>query len=521
MRGRDGTPDGSTHRPPEVFDPLQYLSAFVRRSERLFMLVVGEPGAGKSSLLASLIPRLPDPKSFLAYTLPADPRESEGQAADASQEVALLLLHPNWVGQAPSPNPPEPASPPLLAFTAADRQPESSPSRRASDGFARISGPPGTSLLVDSWDRTSERNFRTLAARDAVVEKLTVSLASWTSTQTEILSGSQRYVLCVDSGRARRLLSLADLVVVLHEETAGGMRLRVASIPKVRGEPPAAADHLYTLTDGRFRFLSGLPPELSPEAGPVDPDPTPMEASIWPGSSAFAQAFGRLRFGGATGVMLSQNCPDSLPNVLAAPLAIHVLRSGGRVVWIPAPSVRPSRVLRLLAPFVPPDWMRERLRLLSASREERAQSELDRVLLPLRREPRGGDKLRTDDATGIGPHFPDAYRFLRDKPESALSVLILSLDGVRSTVTAAGSSFDNVTAPVVLGAYTRLTGFHLFGYGDATDPAVPYVRSAVDRLLEADIVHGRPVVAGIRPKTSAYAFDWTEPDGRYRLVPVT
>jgi KaiC/GvpD/RAD55 family RecA-like ATPase len=519
VSGPGETREGSGPAPATAFDLLDYIAGFLNRPKAAFLAILGEPGSGKSTLLRAVLPRVDALKAFVAYTSAPSATTDPGGEHRSNQEVAVLLIHPDWSRLPPGSAQGESSASSPLALAPADHRPAQSLARPLADVFAHMEGASRGVIVVDSWDRTTEELFRSWGGPESVEERFTSSLVSWATIQSAVLSSSLRFVLCTVAEQAAQMRSVADMVVILHEETFGGMRLRVASIPKVRGTPPPVPDHLYSLTGGSFRPFPALPRGFLPEVGPVDPDPDTNDESIWPGSTSYAAAFGRLRYGAVTGILLTADVPVRVPQTIAVPIAVATLRAGGRVGWIPAPSVRPSMILGLLRGLVPPDWMRDRLRILSAGREERGNAEFDRVILPLRREPGEAREHRPADAPGVGPTFPEMHRFLRYPPGPAPSVLILSLGGVRAAATAAGTSFDSASAPAVLGAYTRLPRFHLFGYGDSSDPAVPFVGPAVDTLLELGIAHGRAVMAGVRPKTAPFVLDWAESDGKYELAP--
>ncbi len=495
----------------EEVDLLNYLGDFLKSADRpRFLLITGAVGMGKSSLLRALLPFVPGPKFFVGYLpIPAAPGTVGG-----AHDVALLVADPQLEQTAGS-SPEDPGTEQAGGPPSAEASILPAPLRESLD---RLGG--HGVVFVDSWDRGSDGFFRAQVRSPQGVRTLTAPANSIGAMQVSILSTPVHLVIAMTPEASAPLTSTADAVVELHETTRQGARLRIATTSKARGvHYPFNPDYLYTLEEGRFRALPNLPKGFRPPVGPPDPDPDERATTLWPGSESYAQAFGRMRSGGFTGLAMSNDCPDTLPHVLAVPLTIHALRSGGRVVWIPAPSVRPSRIIGQITNHVPADWIRERLRFVSASGDDPGLGELRSCILPLRRDV-SGDDMRTANAPGVPPIFPDAHRFLRDHPPSTPALYVLSIDGLRAAADAAEIPLDTATIPVVFGTYARIAGFHGFGFGRSEDPLVAQLRSTIDTLLQSEMVFGRPVIYGVRPSTRAYLIDWVAPDQRYTLVPV-
>ncbi|HEV2167105.1 MAG TPA: hypothetical protein VGS23_09070 [Thermoplasmata archaeon] len=499
--------------PPKELDLIGQLAEYVGpENPPRFVLITGEVGLGKSLLLRSLVPRLHGPAAYLAY-LPIPP--SPG-ANSTQRDLAMLLIDPRYGGSDP---PPAEGERPAGA-TASSGADEGRIPQPLLDAVRNFPGPGRGTVVVDSWDRGSEAYFRAQATDPSSILAFTAPAGTLGAMRRELLHTPAHIVLAVTPTEGGPLASTADALVELHDVGLEAGRVRVASNRKTRGGTASgSADHLYTLEGGQFRALADLPKGFRPPIGPPAEDPDPRPTSGWPASESFASAFGRLRFGGYTGLSLAEDCPDTLPHVFAVPMAAHVLRNRGRVVWIPAPSIRPSRVVGFLREFVPVDWIRERLRIISASGDDAGLGELRPVVLPLRREVAEGNDLRTAVSPGVGPIFPDAYRFLRSGAESTPALYVMSIEGLRTAAAVAQRSIDPALLPVVFGAYAKIPMFHGFGFGPPSDPLTASVRSTVDTVVHAEMVCGRPVLSGIRPKTATYLLDWSASDARYTLVP--
>ncbi|HTZ61427.1 MAG TPA: hypothetical protein VMC82_02120 [Thermoplasmata archaeon] len=517
MGGR-ADPTGTSASGPVEFDLVAYLAGFLGTSEPAFVLISGAVGTGKSTLLRSLVPRVPGPKLFLAFQAPVVSSSAPTGASDATPTVTLLLADPQRAEDEIAGAPHDAAT--LLAFGPEESgEGPSMPPLLAAALARMISGGLGT-LFSDSWDRGSEAFFRSQANGAANLTTFTVPLRNLVALQPTILSTRARLAVCVAPADAAGLLSIADAAVELSREEVLGKSVRVVRLEKVRGFPPPTRQYLYSLAGGKFVVYPPLPAGFRPPHSDAERDPEPAARSTWPGSTDFARAFGRLRHGGLTLLTSSADCPDTVPHALVAPGVISALRTGGRVVWIPAPSVRPGRIVRLLGQFLPAEVLRERLRVLSSSGDDPSLGELRPVVLPLIREISAGNDLRAASSPGVGPYFREVYHFLRDGPESGPVVHVVSVEGLRSATATAGFVPDPTTVPSVVALYTRLPRYHLWAYGAASDATIPHLRPAADSVVHLEMVHGRPVLIGVRPETQPFLLAWNAGTGPYSLVPV-
>lgn len=498
-------------------DMVGWVADYLGRAGPRFVVLYGPVGAGKSSFLRALFPRLSGETAFLLYQQPTGTGSDGRTRLQVGGATTLLLADPHPAPAAP----PERTEMPMLAGLVAEGGGSSGYDvppvfRRVIERMARAGG---GCLVLDSWDRDSERYVRGMVSDPTAISTFSLPAQEFGALQSAVLGMKNNVVLAVVPELAGALQSLADVLVELKEEDRHGARVRVISVPKSRGSGVESRDHLYTLEAGQFRTLSDLPPSFTPPVAEPDADPELTAGTIWPGSTAFAGAFGRLKHGGLTAITLAAEASDPLATAIVQPLVAHTLRVGGRVVWMPAPSVRPSKVIGLLRDQVPREWIRERLRIVSASADDPALGDLATVILPLRRELGAGGDVRAATAPGVGPIFPEAHKFLRTTPESSPALYVLSMEGLKASAAVVGVTLNAATLPVVLASYARLPRFHGFGYGRGDDPLVAALLPMVTTQLHLQVICGRPVLHGERPRTSAFVMDWTGEGGRYGLLP--
>jgi hypothetical protein len=506
-----GAPDDPLVANGPTSDPVRFLADYFQHGGPRFVLVSGVPGVGKSSLLRAVFEGIPGPKLFLLYQQPMAATAGGPLRPEAGGATTVLLFDP----QGPPP-PPSAVDGPLAP---AELKPWGlgSSGNALERAIARLAAAGAGTAVVDSWDRDSERFVRALAPDPRALESVPVPATGFGALQSTLIGLDVNLLLGVVPDLGEPLWSIADAVIELRTREIDGAHVRIATAPKVRGRTTESQDQLYTLDEGTIRPFRDLPRGFVPPVAPLDPDPRPDSGTIWPGSAAFASAFGRLRHGGFTALTLTPECDDPVPTALALLPIGHALRSGGRVIWAPAPSLRPSRAVALLREQVPDDWLRERLRIITASGDDPGLGDLRAVVLPLRRDVGSGGELRAATSPGVTPIFPDAFQFLRLAPDSGSALYVISIEGLKATAAMAEVPLNPLTLPSILASYARLPRFHGFGYGQASDPISTALLSMVTTQLHLQVICGRPVIHGVRPRSPAYILDWEGSDGRLNL----
>ncbi|HTP53905.1 MAG TPA: ATP-binding protein [Thermoplasmata archaeon] len=496
-----------------------FLAAYLRGSGPKFVVVTGAVGAGKSTLLRTLLPALAGPKLYLAYQTPTPSAAPPPGTGGEAPMVSMLLADPQFSSVGPDPSSRSvPGAP--LAFSPQDAKEAARVSAPIEEAAGRLSAAGAGTIVVDSWDRGSEAFFRAQAPLPGAVRTFSAPASDIAGMQAGIVSSQVHLILAVTPELGAPLLTLADAVVELRAEERARGRLRVHEVTKTRGASAPPARSLYTLEGERFRSLPPLPSGFRPTVSLPDPDPAGSAESIWPGLASIESVLGRLRYGAMTGISVGGDASDAIPIALTAPAAVHVLRIGGRVAWIPAPSVRPSKLIAQIGGALPVDWLRERLRILSASGDDPGLGELRRIVVPLSRESADAREARPATPPGVTSLFPEVYRFLRDHPAPGPALYVASLEGLRAAAQAAGVTITDSTLPAVAGFYMRLPRFHLLAYGSAEDPAARLLMPVAETLVHLEMAYGRPVIFGDRPNRPASILDWSGTDGRLNAVPV-
>lgn len=516
MVGNAANPARPRFAPKDGFDLLNALGSFLATPPPLTLLIMGAPGTGKSTLLQSLIPLVRAPPLFVAYRAEtADPARSI--FTDSGDAVlSLFIVDPETESpEGPRDRGSEPGH--SVSFAPVAAQSGAGVPATLSDAGARLATAGGGCVFVDSWDPASEAMFLTHGGGREHASTVEVQLGVLRKALGRLRI---RMVLVATGDPGSELLSMADGIVDLGWETADGFSLRVASVPKLQRIPVPQPRYLFALDRGAFYCPPQHAPGFHPPVGPPDADPSPVVGMIFPGSQAFVDAFGRLRVHGITGLGISPHIPSNLADVFLIPMVAHTLKSGGRVVWFPPLASGPSQICAQLAPFVPADFIRERLRIVTAGTGDPGLGDLRTVALPVRRESGETRGVRSSTSSPTAPIFPDAYDFLLRNPADRTSLVGISLDGFKALAAVAGIALDPATFFLRISAYQRLSGRHAVSFGAASDPLMQAMMPIMDSYIRIEEKYGRTVLLGERPRTSPYILDWTDPSGGYKLVPV-
>ncbi len=483
-------------------DLVDQLAGFLDQADPKIILVKGPPGSGKSTFIRSFAGRLDRPYLVLLYRF-----LTPAPGATAPAGVSFLMIDPEgrFLPEA------APASPPGGA-PAADATAE------LTEAIGRMARAGRGCLIIDSWDRSTETWAR---SRGSAVRERPILSGSVPLTPERISELPVPTVMAMVGGLGMREESMADGIIEFTTETWDGPTLRVVAITKMRGEMTLDPRYLYSLEGGEFRCRTHSIPGFVPPTAAPDPDPLPDPSSLWPGSAAFAGAFGRLKTHALTGIEIPESSPGALPEVFSLPLAAHTLRSGGRVLWVPPTSTTPAHLLARLERYAPMDFLRERFRILSASGLDPSVGDLKSILLTVRTEVGEGRDLRPATAQAVAPAFPEGFRFLKATEPGRPALFILHLDGLRALAKVSGAPYDPATFPLLVSTYVRLPGFHGFGIGEAKDPFTAAMLSSLGTYLRVVERHGRILTYGVRPSTPGYMLDWVDGDDRYRLVRVS
>ncbi len=183
----------------------------------------------------------------------------------------------------------------------------------------------------------------------------------------EALARGSHVVIVAERNEPGPLDYVTDGALLLSSSEFEGREERWLSLGKLRGTRLENSSYPFTLEGGRFRTLLPVPirPRRADPWGEDAPDPEPTEASLWPGSSAFARWFGRLLPARCTLLEADSETPEPVLWTIVSPMARATLRGGGRVVVRPPPSLSGVEVWEDLSRAAPTGALSTRLRIAS------------------------------------------------------------------------------------------------------------------------------------------------------------
>jgi KaiC/GvpD/RAD55 family RecA-like ATPase len=369
--------------------------------------------------------------------------------------------------------------------------------------WARLHAGTRAVVVIDSWTALVEPYLRSVPANQP-------GAPSPMEVQRELLHRMRtveaHLILILEDTEPSDVEYLVDGVVTTSRQLFDNRLERWLALPKLRGIRIQNATYPFTLDDGRFHCLPQLPSELPASEIYSDADPSPQPLLLWPGSTEFAAAFGRLRAGEVTLVEYDSEVPLYIPRVLSIPIAADLLRRGGRLLVAPPPLLPPEEVWELLHPFLPAADFEERVRILSAhvdeSTEEKAESgeeyALYTTLLPIPRI--------TDPGRPASGRSPEAIRFLRTPTaEGTPNLALMYIEGMRTIARLQGMPFTPDTFPAVTTQYIYHAPAHLFYFARIGDPLAEAIHGYVSLHLRIRDREGRALLYGVRPRTGTYA----------------
>jgi hypothetical protein len=307
--------------------------------------------------------------------------------------------------------------------------------------------------------------------------------------------------------------SMADAVVHLGWLDWEGPPVRLAVVEKLGASHTLSPRQLFTLDGGEFRAPPPLPAGFAPPTAPLDPDPEPTAPTLWPGSSAFAAAFGRLPYHGITGLVLGDTVPNALAEAFWLPVVAHAVATGGRAFVIPPVSTTAGDLWERLTVVAPPAALRSRVRILSPVARVGGGAVPAEVRMPLPGRPSGSPPRRAPSESQL----PLATRFLEGVAPGRPALYLVALDGLRAVAAAGRLDLDPSRLPGTMAAIVRLPRLHAFGVGREGDPLIAAFAPSLRRHLRLELREGHLTVFEPGAHGAAYLVDWPGTDGRYRL----
>jgi KaiC/GvpD/RAD55 family RecA-like ATPase len=351
------------------------------------LVLRGPPGSGKTTLCLSLLETYAGDRYFVSNRVPEDEvlRSFQWMGENGAKRVQVIDNTVESLDFAKSYR--------YLAQANALIEPDEGKARSelaeflwlpdpVQEAWSRLSVNRPSILVLDSWEALVEgylgsgpsSNGGARPSREEVERQL---LRRMTRAKTHV-------IFVLEREEQSQLDYLVNGVVSTHRDTVQDRLERWLTIQKLRGVRIENASYPFSLENSRFECILPVRPYDTVQGGRYDPPPDAMPGYLWPGARGFAEAFGRLPLGGLTVMELEMEVPARQPYVIVNPMVAQTIDAGGRVLFVPDSSTRPSRIWEGLHGSVQMRKFLEQVRFLVPERHAgEKEAEIERTYLRL------------------------------------------------------------------------------------------------------------------------------------------
>ena len=495
---------GTAFRLPEE------LTQFIQRDPSRSLLIRGEAGTGKTTLALTLLTAFPGHRLFISNRVPPAELEQDYPWL-RSGETGIQVIH----GAKASDRLRETARTIEASEKVVDLRRDGEIAEElwlpdsVTDAYSRISDGERGMIVIDSWDALVERYVGTPGADRpstpdrAEIERVLIGLME---------RGRVQLVLVVERDVPSQLDYLVDGVIYCTTQHDEGRLERWVHLKKLRGVRISHPSYPFSLDEARFQCIAPLQGLARPLLPPPDPDPDSTPGSLWPGSSQFADAFGRLPIGRATLVETDLDVPAEAVVLFLTPIFSQVASLGGRALQILPPRASPETVLHAYRALLTPEEFVDRVRIFSPRRAPQKGSDaaiLDRVLLPAL------GPVSDDTA----PRMIEGTAFLAEgTAQGRPNLVAVWLTGLEHASIGAPNPYTRANVPIIIERVLEIGNMHAIMVGPTTSPLTEGLREMASTRIQMRSKHGRVFVYGLSPPTPPLVLAAGEGSAAYELI---
>jgi hypothetical protein len=490
------------------------------------ILIRGDPGTGRTLLARALLESFAGQRVFVSDSERPTPEAEDARAAANPPKVQYLSMEEFQT----------PSSPSEFARISGVIRDPALPRRKLSDVLNPAAAAPSGAaaapasqqmVVIDRW-RSLVEHLR--AARMARGHHTTLlAEEEERGILRSLLGRSDKLVIVSRNGSDTAIDDLADGIVQLRQEFVDDRMERWLQIVKMRGMSPHRSMHPFTLVDGHFRSFSEFPYQQGLRVVTAEPDPEPGLPTMWPGSSALANAFGRFPTGAITLIEMDTQVPFGVQYTLSIPFVVATIRAKGRVTAVPPPMIRPERLWENFRSEISPERAAEdrervpaQLRVLSHFGARSADQVFAQSVVPLRppgERSVGGPPLMHEAPVSGGEipwdspraRFPHLFRFTAENPMDRPNGIVLAVDGLVAAAREIGSGYTPGALAAVLQREVAGYPLHIMVWSPVQDPLVRPLEAIASLHLRLRAKQGHFLLYGVRPWTTSYLLQPAEP----------
>jgi hypothetical protein len=347
-----------------------------------------------------------------------------------------------------------------------------------------------TLIVLDSWDALVDQYLEGVPAagspkpsRSEIERKLVSRMAR----------GNVMLVLVLERDISSVLDYPVDGIVETSRLPEEDRLERWLSLPKLRRVPIGTDTYPFTFcSHAKFAAITPTLPGDRHRLEPPAPDPHSEATGLRPGSTDYAAAFVRLRYGvnDADGAGVPR--PAGVTSRAARPNAHPRPPRGGRALIIAPPSADPADASLTLGEQVRPEDLRDRLHVLTTIPPLLTTPGLAEVFVPFHRI--GWTK------NGPSTPLPDDAPFLhRGQVTETPNLIVADLPGLEALADGAGVARGRGVLASLAAAVFPRSSVHVVTVGRTGDPRFELLSALSEIHLPIRFPHGRVFVNVYRP----------------------
>ncbi len=490
--------------PPEL---VRFLNLRQPRS----LLIRGPPGTGKTTLALSLLEAFPGRRIYASlrtsdvelhdqFTWLGGPGNGSIEVIDASSSVGGVAKAARAIERVPA----IVSSAPDAQLTRALWLPEP-----LLEAWSRTDPDHPSLIVIDSWDALVEGY---LARSSSLPTKPPDRSEIERFALCELAQGNATLVFVVEREHPTQLDYLVNGVLDLHVDRFDDRLERWIYLLKLRGTRILSYGYPYTLEGSRFTCITPLPGGFRARLHAPEPDPAPNPGSLWPGSTDFANFFGRLPLNRVVLFETDPSVSQEAVRLLFFPILAQALQLGGRFFQVLPPGLPPDEVWEAYQPYLSEEVFLRQVRFQTPIPPRRSSPTLDRVVLPPLSPPEFPNS----------PHNPKARQFIREGgQEGAPSFMVVWTAGLKV------GGGDDPSPPYLPAALPGITAAYMGGaplvqlyIGEAGDPYMENLRPMAGLRIRLRARRGRVFLYGENPATPLLVLVENGGDGSFHLLPL-